>query len=84
MQPRASERLDLETLIRGYTLDAAYQLRMEDEIGSLEAGKKADLIVLERNLFEVPTYEIHRVGVELTVLDGEIVHRRAAPASAAP
>ena len=84
VQPRASERLDLETLIRGYTLDAAYQLRMEDEIGSLEAGKKADLIVLERNLFEVPTYEIHRVGVELTMLDGEIVHRRTATAVAAP
>src|SRR5690606_38298246 len=48
VQPRASERLDLDSLIRGYTIDAAYQLRMEDEIGSIEPGKKADLVVLER------------------------------------
>jgi predicted amidohydrolase YtcJ len=75
VQPRASERLDLDSLVRGYTIDAAYQLRMEDEIGSIERGKKADLVVLERNLFEVPQYEIHTVGVALTMLDGEVVFR---------
>ena len=52
IQPLESERLDIDTLIRGFTIDAAYQLHMEDEIGSLEVGKKADLVVLNRNLFE--------------------------------
>ncbi len=69
-------RLSLESLLLGYTLDAAYQLRLEDEVGSIEVGKRADLIVLDDNLFEVDPYEIHDVKVRLTMLDGEVVHER--------
>jgi len=76
IQPRESERLDIESLIRGYTIDAAYQLHMEDEIGSLEVGKKADLVVLDRNLFETDAYEIHETEVLMTILDGEIVYQQ--------
>ena len=74
IQPRESERLDIETLIRGYTIDAAYQLHMEDEIGSLEVGKKADLVVLDKSLFDVDAYEIHNTQVTMTVMDGVIVY----------
>ena len=77
IQPRETERLDLDTLLRGFTLDAAYQLRLEDEIGSLEAGKKADLVVLDRNLFEVDPYSIHETEVVMTMLDGTVVYERA-------
>jgi predicted amidohydrolase YtcJ len=63
-------------MIRGYTLDAAYQLHMEEELGSLEVGKKADLVVLERDLFKVPAYEIHKVKVISTFVDGERVYSR--------
>ena len=73
IQPRESERVNIETLIRGYTIDAAYQLHMENEIGSLEAGKKADLVVLDRDLFETDPYEIHETKVVMTVMDGEVV-----------
>ena len=73
IQPRESERVDVATMIRGYTIDAAYQLHMEDEIGSIEVGKKADLVVLDQNLFEIDAYEIHKTAVLLTMLDGEIV-----------
>jgi len=76
VQPRESERLDLESLLRGYTIDAAYQLHMEDEIGSLQAGKKADLVVLDRNLFETDPYEIHQAKVLMTVLNGEVVYEK--------
>jgi predicted amidohydrolase YtcJ len=76
IQPRESERLDIESLIRGYTIDAAYQLHMEDEIGSLEVGKRADLVVLDRNLFETDAYEIHETEVLMTILDGEIVYQQ--------
>lgn len=74
IQPRVTERLDIDTLIRGYTIDAAYQLHLEDEIGSLEVGKKADLVVLDRNLFETDDYEIHETRVMMTVKDGELVY----------
>ena len=78
VQPRESERLDIASLIRGYTIDAAYQLHMEDEIGSLEAGKKADLVVLDKNLFESAAYEIHQTQVVMTVLGGDVVYQAQA------
>jgi len=74
VQPRESERLDIETLVRGFTLDAAYQLRMEDKIGSIETGKYADLVMLDQNIFEVDPYTIHETGVVMTMLGGEIVY----------
>jgi hypothetical protein len=74
IQPRESERLDLASLLRGYTIDAAYQLHMEDQIGSLAVGKRADLVVLDRNLFEIDPYEIHQARVLMTILDGEVVY----------
>ena len=73
IQPRESERLDMATLIRGYTIDAAYQLHMEDEIGSIAVGKRADLVVLDKNLFSVGAYEIHETKVMLTLMGGEVV-----------
>jgi predicted amidohydrolase YtcJ len=74
IQPRESERLDLASLLRGYTIDAAYQLHMEDKIGSLAVGKRADLVVLDRNLFEIEPYEIHQTRVLMTILDGKVVY----------
>jgi predicted amidohydrolase YtcJ len=74
IQPAKHERLDIASLIRGYTLDAAYQLHLEDEIGSLAAGKKADLIVLERDPFSVDPYEIHQIRVLMTMMDGKVVY----------
>ena len=68
------ERLELSDAIAGMTIRAAMQLDAEGEIGSIEAGKKADLIVLERNLFEIPAHEIHNVRILMTLMDGRIVH----------
>jgi len=76
IQPRTSERLGIDTLIRGYTIDAAWQLHMENEIGSLKIGKKADLVVLDNNLFEVDLYNTHKVKVVMTILDGHVVYKR--------
>ncbi|MCH8117514.1 MAG: amidohydrolase family protein, partial [Proteobacteria bacterium] len=60
--------------IAGMTIHAATQLDADGEIGSIAVGKKADLIVLERNLFEIPAHEIHDVRVLMTLMDGRIVH----------
>jgi predicted amidohydrolase YtcJ len=74
VQPRESERLSVESLVRGFTLNAAYQLHMEDQTGSIEVGKKADLVVLDQDIFDIDPYTIHKTGVVMTLMDGDIVY----------
>ena len=74
--PPGDALLTLEEMIRGYTLDAAYQMNMENEIGSIEPGKLADLIVLDRNLFDLDTYEIHKTQVNMTMMNGKVVYQQ--------
>jgi predicted amidohydrolase YtcJ len=69
------QRLDLPTLLAAYTIEAAYQLHQEDITGSIEVGKAADLIVIDRNLFETPVQQISETKVLLTLLEGEPVYR---------
>jgi predicted amidohydrolase YtcJ len=68
--------LSREEAVRGFTLDAAYAGFMEDRVGSLEAGKRADFIVLDRDVFEVDVNEIPQIQVLQTWLDGELVYTR--------
>ena len=68
------ELVDLETAIAAYTIDVAYLNFQEDQVGSIEVGKLADLIVLDRNLFEIPRHEIHETKVLLTLLEGDVVY----------
>jgi predicted amidohydrolase YtcJ len=70
------ERLTREEALRGFTLDAAYSLFLENELGSLEVGKRADVVVFERDPMTVPVAEIPRLRVDLTLLDGEVVYHR--------
>jgi hypothetical protein len=69
------ERVDLHTMLACYTTGAAWSLFQEDETGSLTAGKAADLIVLDRNLFELPPEQIGDARVVLTLLAGREVYR---------
>ncbi len=74
----ADERLSLEQAIRANTMGGAYQLRMEDQIGSIRAGKLADLVVLRKNLFEVGKHEVARVPVDMTMMNGRFTYEAAA------
>lgn len=55
-------------------MGGAFQQGVEDKIGSIETGKYADIIVIEKNLFEQKTDDIHNNKVLMTIMDGRIVH----------
>ncbi|HUW03689.1 MAG TPA: amidohydrolase [Acidimicrobiales bacterium] len=56
--------------LRAVTIDAAWQLRMDDEVGSVEVGKRADFTVIDRNPLEVGSADLEHVDVTQTWLDG--------------
>lgn len=64
------QRIDIDAAIKAQTLDAAWQLRLDGETGSLETGKCADLVVLSGNPRRVPPEQLRDVGVEATFLMG--------------
>lgn len=66
--------LTREEALRGFTLDAAYAGFMEDEVGSLEVGKRADFVILSQDLMRVPPEQILATEVLATVVDGEAVY----------
>jgi len=68
------ERIDLPEALAAFTINAAYVNFQEDKTGSIEAGKLADLIVLDRNLFTIKPEAISDAKVVLTLLGGRPVH----------
>jgi predicted amidohydrolase YtcJ len=66
--------LTREQTIRGMTIWAAKANRMEKQVGSLEVGKKADFILLDKDLMKVPTDSILQIKVLKTYSNGERVH----------
>lgn len=75
--PPEEERLPVEALVRGYTINGAKQLRLDGQIGSIETGKSADLMVLDRDIFTIDPYEIHDAKAELVMIEGKIVRGKA-------
>ncbi|MDJ0712458.1 MAG: amidohydrolase [Woeseiaceae bacterium] len=69
----ADEAVDLVTMIDAYTINGAYQMKLDDVQGSIEVGKRADLVVLDRNLFDIPTSEISDAQIVMTIFDGRTV-----------
>jgi predicted amidohydrolase YtcJ len=68
------ERISVEAAIRAVTSEAAWQLFSEHEIGSIEPGKLADLVILERDPRRVVPDQIGRIRVLETWMDGRRVH----------
>ena len=71
-----NEHVDLATMIDAYTINGAWQIHAEDVAGSIETGKRADIAIYDRNLFEIDAYEISEARVDFTIFDGRIVYRR--------
>jgi predicted amidohydrolase YtcJ len=70
------QAMSLKEAFRCFTLDAAYAGHQEKTLGSLEVGKYADFIVVDRDMFNISPYDIHRIGVLETWVGGRQVYRR--------
>jgi len=67
--------VSLDRMLRAYTIMGAFANFQERRTGSIEVGKAADLILLDRDLFAIPAVQIHSTGVLLTLLNGHPVFR---------
>ncbi len=65
--------MTLSELLTAWTYGGQYDLQSEDKLGTLEAGKLADIAVLDRNLFDTPMEEVRQAKVCLTIVDGKVV-----------
>ena len=65
----------LENIIRGYTLNAAYSMNVDDVTGSLEVGKFADFMILDNDIFENDCKNICQTKVLTTYLKGNVVYK---------
>ena len=68
------QQISRQEVLRLYTADNGWFLRMEDRLGSIEAGRLADLVVLDRDYFTVPDDELKQIRSLLTVVGGAVVH----------
>lgn len=73
------ERAGLLDMLMAYTLNGAFGRFADSTTGSLEVGKLADLVLLDRNLFDLPPHDIAKARVLLTVMDGRVRYRRSEP-----
>ena len=70
------QRISREQAIRLYTINNAYLMFEEKQKGSLEKGKLADFIVLDRDILTCPADQIRNILVESTYLEGKLVYSR--------
>ena len=77
MRQKEDAKLSLENLLKGYTINAAIQLRVDDVAGSIEVGKSANYNIYGVNLFEVPVDEFQYVLPELVVFEGRVIEGTA-------
>jgi|tagenome__1003787_1003787.scaffolds.fasta_scaffold20988253_6 predicted amidohydrolase YtcJ len=70
-----AESVDVHTALRSYTLWAAHQLFLDDKVGSIEPGKRADIAVWDRDLYTVPPADLKDMKCEMTIFDGQIVYK---------
>lgn len=74
IMPPANEIVTLDQALKAYTLDSAYVLDLETKVGSLEVGKDADIVVLEKDLYKIPPSAISTTKVKLTMMNGNITY----------
>jgi predicted amidohydrolase YtcJ len=71
--------LDVKSLLTARTLGGAYQMQNERETGSIEVGKRADFVVIDRDILKIPADRVHETRVLMTFFDGKRVAAQETP-----
>ncbi len=78
------QKISVEEALRCYTVTNAYAMYMENEIGKISAGMRADIVVLSQDLFAIEPAAIERTKVDMTIVGGSVVYERKDPVEAGP
>ena len=70
------QKIPLHEALRGFTWNGAFAEFSENSKGSLEAGKLADIVILDRDLFKIPPEQIKDARVAMTIVGGRVVFER--------
>jgi predicted amidohydrolase YtcJ len=70
------ENISMADALKAYTVGSAYAYGREHDLGTLECGKLADIVVVDKNLFTIPQTEIRDCSIEMTIMDGRIVYKK--------
>lgn len=71
-----TQKLTIAEILKNYTYGSAFSAHRENELGTLEEGKLADIIVIDGNLFDIDAQEIRNLSVLTTIMDGKIVYNK--------
>ncbi|MCP3940292.1 MAG: amidohydrolase [Desulfobacteraceae bacterium] len=74
VMPPENEIITLEQAIKSSTWSPAYELHLDNKVGTIEPGKRADLVVLGKNLFDIKPEQISEVKVLMTLMNGKITY----------
>ena len=69
-----TERISVKEAVEAFTINGAYQMFMEDQIGSLAAGKWADMIIVDRDILKVEPLDISDTVLLATIFAGEVIY----------
>ncbi|HWS70737.1 MAG TPA: amidohydrolase family protein, partial [Thermoanaerobaculia bacterium] len=70
------EKISLDEALKSYTVNNAYAMFMENEIGHIAPGLRGDIAILSDDIFSMPPEKIGDVTVDLTLFDGRVVYER--------
>lgn len=73
---RAPQNISLADAIKSYTINGAYVMRQENKVGSLEVGKLADFVVVDKNIFDIPTNQIKTAKIVKTIFNGKEIYKK--------
>lgn len=73
---RTPQNISLEDAIKSYTINGAYVMRQEDKVGSLETGKLADFVVLDKDIFSISSNQIKDTKITMTIFNGKEIYRK--------